>query len=98
MRHEYFIMHSDAFMHHKSLPVAIYMQEGVGVRTLHISYTQRLWHISNIITIFTTKLYTVMGYLELNISSFIKQSLNCGCFVCFDLSLLPKIGKELVGH
>ena len=91
-------MHNDAFMHHKSLPLAIYMQEGVGVRTLHISYAQCLWHISNIITILTTKLYTVMGYLEINFTSLIKHSLNCGCFVCFDLELLPKIDKELVGH
>ena len=74
MRHGYFIMHRDAFMHHKSLPLAIYMQEGVGVRTLHISYSQCLWHISNIITILTTKLYIVMGYLEINFSSLIKQS------------------------
>ena len=74
------------------------MQEGVGVRTLHILYTQRLWHISNIITILTTKLYTVMGYLEIDFSLFIKQSFNCGCFVCFDMELLPNIGKELVGH
>ena len=82
---------------YKSLPLAIYLQEGMGVRTLHISYAQCLWHISNIITILTTKLYTVMGYLEIYFSLFIKQSLNCGCFVCFDLELLPKIGKELVG-
>ena len=49
-------MRSDAFMHHKSLPLAIYMQEGVGVRTLHISYAKHLWHISNIIIILTTKI------------------------------------------
>ena len=97
-------MQSDAFMHHKSCvmhhkwPLVIYMQEEVGVRTLHISYAQRLWHISNIITILTTKLYAVMGYLEINFSLFNKQSYNCGCFVCFDLELLLKIGKESVGH
>ena len=39
-----------------------------------------------------------MGYLEINFSLFIKQSLNCHYFVCFDLELLPKIGKELDGH
>ena len=39
-----------------------------------------------------------MGYFEVNFSLFIKQSLNCDCFVCFDLKLLPKIGKQLVGH
>ena len=64
-------MHSDAFMHHKSLPLAIYMQEGVGVRTLHIAYAQYLCHISKIMTILTTKLYIVMGYLEIDLSLFI---------------------------
>ena len=98
MRHGYFIMHSEVYMHHKSLPLDIYMQEGVDVGTLHISYAHRLLHISNIITILITKLYTVMGYLEINFSLFIKQSLNCGCFVCFDLELLPTIGKQSVGH
>ena len=83
-------MLSDAFMHHKSLPLAIYMQEGVGVRTLHISCAQRFWHTSNIMTILATKLYTVIGYLVINFSLFIKQSLNCGCFVCFDSELLQK--------
>ena len=40
-----------------------------------------------------------MGYLEINFSSlFIKRSLNGGCFVYFDLELLPKIDKKLVGH
>ena len=81
--HGYFIMHSDAFVHNKSLPLAIYMQERVGVRTLHISYAQRFWHISNIMAILATKLNTVVGYLEINFRLFIKQSLNCGCFVCF---------------
>ena len=87
-------MHNDAFMHHKSLPSAIYMQEGVGVRTLHISHAQRLWHISNITTILTTELYTVMGYFEINFSLFIKPSLNCGCFVCFDLNCSRKLVKN----
>ena len=38
-----------------------------------------------------------MGFLEINFSLFIKQSLNCGCFVCFNLELLPKLIKSYWG-
>ena len=41
--------------------------------------------------------FLLVCYFEIYLSLFIKKSLNCGCFVCFDLELLPKIGKEKVG-
>ena len=124
-------MLSDAFMHHKSVFLAIYMLHigvgvrtlhismlhlgvgvrtlhiymlhlgvgvrtlhiymlhlGVGVRALHISRTHTLWHISNIIIILITKLYTVKGSLEIDFSVFITQSFNFGCVFCLDLELL----------
>ena len=73
------------------------MQEGVGECTLYISYARRLWHISNIITILTTKLFTVMGYLEINYSLFIKQSINCGCLSVLTWNCSRKLVKSSWG-
>ena len=87
-------------MHQISLPLAINMQlgggrgMGVGVCTLHISYAQLLWHISNMINIFTIKLYTVTGSLEINLSVFITESFNFWSCPQLGLELLLEIGES----
>ena len=50
------------------------LQHEAGVCTLHISYTQLIWHISNNITLIITKLYTVLGSLEIRLSVVTTQS------------------------
>ena len=52
--HKYFIIHSDAFMHHKSLLLAIYIQFRVGTYTAHFIRTvymaHQKHHTTNILT------------------------------------------------
>ena len=91
-------MYSDALLKHKSLFLAIYMQLGVVLRTLHISHAQLIWYISNIMAILTILLYAVMDSHEISFCIFIIQSFNFGWVFCPDKELLPKFGESWQGN